>query len=122
MRILVTDDNRDNADSCSMLLKMEGHEVRTAYSGPEALAIAAKFKPQIMLLDIVMPEMTGYEVASTVRAADWGKDILLVAITGYSQVEDKRKAVASGFDHHLAKPVEQEALRELIAKCGETSS
>lgn len=122
MRILVADDNRDNADSCAMLLQIEGHDTRKAYSGREALAIAAEFHPQIALLDIVMPEMTGYEVAREIRASAWGKDIVLVAVTGYSQVEDKRKASAAGFDHHLAKPVSPEALHPLFAKCRGTSS
>ena len=122
LRILVADDNRDNADSCSMLLQMDGHEVRVAYSGRDALTVAAEFAPHIMLLDIVMPEMTGYEVARQIRASAWGKKVLLVAITGHSQVEDKRKALAAGFDHHLAKPVEQAALQELIVKCREASA
>ena len=107
----------DNADSCSMLLQMDGHEVRTAYSGREALAIAAKFHPQIMLLDIVMPEMTGYEVARKVRAAAWGKKIMLVAVTGWGQVEDRRKALDAGFDHHFAKPIGMDVLKPLIAQC-----
>jgi len=117
LRILVVDDMHDNADSCSMLLQMDGHEVRTAYSGREALAIAAKFHPQIMLLDIVMPEMTGYEVARKVRAAAWGKKIMLVAVTGWGQVEDRRKALDAGFDHHFAKPIGMDVLKPLIAQC-----
>jgi CheY-like chemotaxis protein len=121
LRILVADDNRDNADSCAMLLQLSGHEVRTAYSGRAALVLAAEFRPQIALLDIVMPELTGYEVAQQIRAAAWGKDMLLVAITGYSQVEDKRKALAAGFDHHLAKPVGLEALEPLLEQCREAN-
>lgn len=100
-----------------MLLQMDGHEVRTCYSGGEALEVAAEFKPQIMLLDIVMPEMTGYEVARKVRAAAWGKNIVLVAITGWGQVEDRRKALEAGFDHHFAKPINLDVLKPLIAQC-----
>jgi CheY-like chemotaxis protein len=117
LRILVVDDVRDNADSCAMLLQMDGHEVRAAYSGREALEIAPKFRPQMMLLDIVMPEMTGYELARTVRAAAWGKKIMLVAVTGWGQVEDRRKAMDAGFDHHFAKPISMDDLKPLIAQC-----
>ena len=117
LRILVADDNRDNADSCTMLLQMDGHEVRTCYSGPDALAVAAEFMPHMMLLDIVMPEMTGYEVARKVRAAAWGRKVVLVAITGWGQVEDRRKALEAGFDHHFAKPISMDVIKPLIAQC-----
>jgi CheY-like chemotaxis protein len=117
LRILVADDNRDNADSCTILLQMDGHEVRTVYNGRDALAIAAEFMPQIMLLDIVMPEMTGYELARKVRAAAWGKQIVLVAITGHGQVEDRRKALDAGFNHHFAKPISLDALKPILAEC-----
>jgi CheY-like chemotaxis protein len=114
LRILVVDDNRDNADSCSMLLQMSGHHVRTAYSGREALAIGPDFAPHIILLDVVMPEMSGYEVAREVRAARWGQAVMLVAVTGHSMMEDRRKAMDAGFDHHFAKPVEPQQLQPLI--------
>ena len=117
LRVLVVDDNRDNADSCTMVLQLDGHDVRTAYSGSEGLKIAAEFKPHAMLLDIVMPEMAGYEVARKVRAAAWGKDIVLVAITGHGQVEDRRKAMDAGFNHHFAKPISLEALNPILAEC-----
>jgi PAS domain S-box-containing protein len=117
LRVLVADDNRDNADACAMLLAMAGHEVRTAYSGREALAVAAELLPQIALLDIGMPEMDGYEVARQIRAAAWGKSILLVAVTGWGQDEDRRLAAAAGFDHHCVKPVDLDSLRALFAKC-----
>jgi len=102
LRVLVADDNRDNADGCAMLLEMCGHSVRTAYSGREALAVAAEFLPQVALLDIGMPELNGYEVARRIRAAPWGQTMLLVAVTGWGQDEDQRQAEAAGFDHHRA--------------------
>jgi len=114
LRVLVADDNRDNADSSAMLLRMAGHEVRTAYSGREALTIAAGFEPQIALLDIGMPEMNGYEVARHMRATAWGARMLLVAVTGWGQDDDRRRAEAAGFDHHLAKPVDLATLEPML--------
>ncbi len=117
LRVLVADDNRDSADGSAMLLRMMGHEVCTAYSGREALAIAAEFLPQIVLLDIGMPETNGYEVARQIRAAAWGRTMQLVAVTGWGQEEDKRQAEAAGFDHHRVKPVDLDSLEPLFAKC-----
>jgi len=122
LRVLIADDNRDNADSWSMLLQLAGHEVRTTYSGFEALEVAADFRPQLVLLDIGMPEMNGYEVATRIRATRWGKSMLLVAVTGWGQQEDKRRALSAGFDHHLAKPVNLDALEPLFAQCRAASS
>jgi CheY-like chemotaxis protein len=119
LRVLVADDNRDSADSCAMLLRMSGHEVRTAYSGREALSVGAEFAPQLVLLDIGMPEMNGYEVASQIRAAGWGTGVRLVAVTGWSQEEDKRQARIAGFDHHVAKPLDPDALRELTERAAD---
>ncbi len=116
LRVVVADDNRDNADCCSMLLEMAGHEVRIAYTGTEALRIAGEFGPRVMLLDIGMPEMNGHEVARRVRATEWGKSIVLVAVTGWGKSEDKREAEAAGFDHHFLKPVDFEVLRDLVAR------
>jgi len=120
IRVLVADDNQDNADSSTMLLQMCGHEVRTAYSGSEALKIAAEFDPQLILLDIGMPEMNGYEVARRIRATKKGETVYLVAITGWGQEGDKRTARDAGFDHHLSKPVDFETLQALISKYSET--
>jgi PAS domain S-box-containing protein len=118
LRVLVADDNRDHADSCAMLLEMAGHEVRTAYSGRDALSIGAEFAPQLVLLDIGMPGMDGYAAARQSRAAGWGAGAKLVAVTGWSQKEDKRQARLAGFDHHLAKPVDPDVLRELTERAG----
>jgi len=117
VRVLVADDNHDSADSCAMLLEMAGHEVRVAYSGSQALALAAEFRPQIALLDIGMPEMNGYELARLIRAAPWGRDMLLAAVSGWGQDEDRRQAEAAGFDHHSTKPIDFDALAPLFARC-----
>jgi PAS domain S-box-containing protein len=114
LRVLVADDNRDTADSSALLLQISGHDVRTAYSGAEALRLAAEFMPQVALLDIGMPGMNGYEVAREIRGAGWGERMMLVAISGWGQADDKRLAEAAGFDHHLAKPVDFEMLHPLL--------
>lgn len=113
MRVLIVDDNHDIADLCSMILEKSGHEVRTAYSGKEALDMAAEFTPNIMMLDIGMPDINGYDVAREIRACEWGKKVLLLAISGWSQEEDKRRAIEAGFDHHITKPFDLSVLDEL---------
>ena len=117
LRILVADDNHDNANSCALLLELSGHEVRIAYSGGAALEIASEFHPQLALIDVRMPEIDGYEVARRMRAEKWSKNAVLVAVTGLGQEEDKREAESAGFDHHLAKPFDLEALKPLFARC-----
>jgi CheY-like chemotaxis protein len=92
-----------------------GHEFQTAYDGLEAVQAAAAFRPDVVLLDIGMPKMNGYEAARHIREQAWGKDMLLVALTGWGQEEDKRRAAEAGFDHHLTKPVDLEALQKLLA-------
>ena len=113
-KVLVADDNQDAADSLAMLLRLAGHEVRIATNGRAALALANAFRPAAALLDIGMPGLNGYEVARAVRAEPWGKDMRLIALTGWGQDEDKRQARAAGFDHHLTKPVGYENLQELL--------
>jgi len=117
LRILVADDNHDNANSCALLLELSGHDVRIAYSGGAALEIAAEFRPQLALIDIRMPEMNGYELARRMRAEKWSKDAVLVAVTGLGYDADKREAASAGFDHHLAKPFGLDALKPLFARC-----
>jgi|SRR5690349_7767395 CheY-like chemotaxis protein len=112
-RVLVVDDNADAAESLGMLLEVRGNEVRIAYDGLEALEAAGAFRPEIVLLDIGMPKMSGYEVARRLRAAR-GDSVMIVAITGWGQEEDRRRAREAGFDHHFTKPVDYEALLELI--------
>lgn len=113
-RILIVDDNRDAADTCAALLELSGHHVQTAYTGREALELAATFRPHAALLDIGLPDLNGYTLAKRIREAPWGQRTLLIAITGWGQSEDKRRAQEAGFDHHLAKPVSAEALESAL--------
>jgi PAS domain S-box-containing protein len=115
-RILVADDNRDAASSLATLLSLDGHEIRVANDGEQALAEAERFRPQVALLDIGMPKKNGYEVARAIRDAPWGRDILLVAVTGWGQTEDKRRAKEAGFDRHFTKPLDLDALSAFLAQ------
>jgi CheY-like chemotaxis protein len=114
-RILVADDNRDGAETMSMLLKLSGHEVFLAHSGTEALEVASRERPDIAVLDIGMPDLNGYEVAERIRREDWGKRMKLIAVTGWGQAEDKRRALVAGFNHHLTKPVDPSQLEALFS-------
>lgn len=114
LRILVADDNRDAAHTLAMLLRLEGHEVRAVHDGVEALATGDEFAPQLVLLDIGMPLLDGYETARQIRQKPWGKQAHLVALTGWGQDADRRKATAAGFQDHLVKPAEPEALKAVI--------
>jgi signal transduction histidine kinase len=116
LRILVVDDNRDSAETLSMLLELMGNEITVAYDGEEALARAKEMKPDVVLLDIGLPKMNGYEVARRIRQEPWGSNPILVAITGWGQTEDKDLSRESGFDHHLVKPVDHDQLLKLIQK------
>ena len=114
-RILVVDDNEDAANSLATLLEVMGYEVRTAYDGPEAITAADEFCPRVALLDIGLPRLSGYDIARHVRERR-GSDVLLVAITGWGQEEDRRRAREAGFDHHFTKPADFEVLLELIGQ------
>jgi two-component system CheB/CheR fusion protein len=114
-RVLVADDNRDAAESLRLLLGLAGHEVRVAHDGPTALEIAAEFRPDTVLLDIGMPGLNGYEVATRLRALEWGGAPVLVAITGWGQEQDRRLALEAGFDHHLTKPIDPDRIEALLA-------
>jgi CheY-like chemotaxis protein len=114
-RILVVDDLRDSAESMATMLGMMGHETYTAYDGLEALQVAAAFQPNIVLLDIGLPKVNGYEVAHHIREQPWGGNVALVALTGWGQEEDKRRSLEAGFDHHLTKPVAATALEKLLS-------
>jgi PAS domain S-box-containing protein len=114
MKILVVDDNRDAADSCATLLELSGHHVQTAYTGRRALELAETFRPHAVLLDIGLPDFDGYQLATTIRAAPWGRSILLIAVTGWGQEEDRRRAFEAGCDHHLTKPIAAEAVESLL--------
>jgi CheY-like chemotaxis protein len=114
LKILVVEDNVDSAEMLSFLLQLRGHEVRTAHNGPEALEAAHTFVPQAVLCDIGLPGMNGYEVAARLRAEPAFKETPLVALTGYGQEEARRRSQEAGFDYHLVKPVEPDALTALL--------
>ncbi|MGZ8217151.1 response regulator [Methylomagnum sp.] len=113
-RILVVDDNVDSADSMALLLGLDGHDARTAFDGPGALAEAARFLPRVVLLDIGLPGMDGYEVARRMRELPGLRDVLMIAITGYGREDDRARSKEAGFDHHLVKPVDPETLGRLL--------
>jgi CheY-like chemotaxis protein len=108
--VLIADDNKDAADSLGILLEIDGHEVRVAHGGHAALALAQVFRPDVALLDIGMPELNGYEVAAALRKESWGKAIQLIALTGWGQESDRLQSKAAGFDRHLTKPIDMDAL------------
>jgi len=114
-RILVVDDHRDAADSLCMLLKSRGHDVRVAYDGIEAVGAAVTFRPDVVLLDIGLPKLSGNDAARRIREAH-GDGVTLVAVTGWGQDEDRRRAREAGFDHHLVKPVDLAAITRIIEK------
>ena len=114
-RVLIADDNRDAADSLSLLLELSGHEVRVAHLGQSALSMAQTFRPDVALLDIGMPDLSGYEVARALRQEPWATGLQLIALTGWGQDGDRRSAMEAGFDHHLTKPIDSDQLGRLIA-------
>jgi PAS domain S-box-containing protein len=114
-RILIVDDNEDGAASLAMMLKLGGHETQTAHDGLEAVEVAEQFRPDAMLLDIGLPKLNGYEVCRRIRERSWGKSVVLVAVTGWGQEEDRDRSKAAGFDTHVVKPVDREVLRRLLA-------
>ena len=116
-RVLVVDDNRDSADTLAELVRIWGHDVRTANDGPAALECARRFRPQVVLLDVGLPGMDGYELARRLRAEGLAGDVL-VSVTGYGQDEDRRRAAEAGFDLHLTKPVDPAQLRALLEEQG----
>ncbi len=113
-RVLIVDDNVDSVDSLGILLGMMGHDVTTANEGQGALHVGATFHPDVAILDIGLPDMNGYELAQRLRQEPWGKDLVLVALTGWGQEEHRRRSAQSGFNHHLTKPVELDALQEIL--------
>jgi two-component system CheB/CheR fusion protein len=108
------DDNRDAAESLAVLLRLRGHELRTAYDGPAALETAAAFHPEVVLLDIGLPGMDGYEVARQLRRITGLEGVLLVAVTGYGTDDDRRQSKVVGIDEHLVKPVDPAELWTLL--------
>ena len=114
-RILVADDNRDAASSLATLLTLDGHDVRVAHDGAQAITEAASFRPQIALLYIGMPKHNGYDVARAIRSTPWGRSMVLVAVTGWGQSDDKRRAREAGFDHHFTKPLDLDVLGAFVS-------
>jgi len=113
-KILMADDNRDAVDSMALLLELGGYQVLVAHTGRAAVAMAAEHRPDVVLLDIGMPDVSGHEVARTIRQADWGESVYLIAITGWGDVQDKERARVAGFDRHLTKPVDPDQLGKLL--------
>jgi CheY-like chemotaxis protein/two-component sensor histidine kinase len=114
-RVLVVDDNADAAATLRMALELKGHDARAAYSGPAALEAMAEFDAEVVLLDLAMPQMDGFEVARRIRAMPGGRSVLLVALTGWGQAADRRRTEEAGFDAHLTKPVDIELLAAILA-------
>ena len=114
-RILVVDDNIDSAESMGDLLQLKGNDLRNAHDGLAAVEAAETFRPELVLLDIGLPKINGYEVARRIRQQPWGRDVILVALTGRGQDEDKSKSQEAGFNFHVVKPVEIAALEKLLA-------
>ena len=112
---MVVDDNVDAVETLAMLLTMMGNETPTAHAGLAALDLAAAFRPDVMFLDIGMPKLNGYEVDRRIRQQAWGTDMVLIAVTGWGQEEDKRRSLKAGPDFHLTKPVLPAAVEKLLA-------
>jgi len=121
LRILVVDDNRDAADSLAMLLRTTGNDIRTAYDGLEAVQVASEFRPDVVLLDIGLPKIDGHEVAQRIRKESWGRQMCLIAVTGWSDETDRARSRAAGFDHHLVKPLDPGHLAQLLASVGRST-
>lgn len=119
-KILVADDNRDSAKTLATLLKLYGHEVHTAHDGEEALSAAEALRPEVILLDIGMPKMNGYDVCRRIREFPWGQKIVMAALTGWGQDEDRRQSQSAGFNEHFVKPVDLMELQRLISE-GQTA-
>jgi len=113
LRVLVVEDNIDSAETLAELITLWGHEVRLAHDGAAALRVAREFRPQVILLDIGLPDMDGYAVAKRLRGEDLGGK-MLVALTGYGEAKDRARAQQAGFDRHLTKPVDPQQLLELF--------
>jgi CheY-like chemotaxis protein len=115
-RVLVVDDNLDVTQTIAELLRMIGHEVHVAHDGPSALAEATRANPDVVLLDLGLPGMSGFDVARKLREMPGGKEIVIVAVTGWGQPDDLARTQEAGFDHHLVKPAGLVALREILGE------
>ena len=115
-KILVVDDNPDSALSMAMMLSIMGHDTRTAHDGESAVSTAESFLPDVVLLDIGLPKLNGYEVAQRIRETSWGASMYLIAVTGWGQDEDRQRSTEVGLNQHMVKPVEPAALEKLLAE------
>ena len=113
-RLLVVDDNQDSADSLATMLQVMGHETRTAYDGLEAIQVAGAFRPDVALVDLGLPKMNGYEIARHIREQSWGKNIVLIALTGWGQAEDQQRSKEAGFDYHLVKLIKVAGIKHTV--------
>jgi CheY-like chemotaxis protein len=114
-RILIVDDNEDGAESLAMLLQLAGHETHTAHDGFEAIEAVRRLRPDVVLLDIGLPRLNGYEACRRIRNEPWGKDLVLVALTGWGGADDRHRSSEAGFDEHMVKPVDHDVLLAFLA-------
>jgi CheY-like chemotaxis protein len=114
-RVLIVDDNEDGAESLALLLELGGHETHKAHDGEQAIEATERLRPDAVLLDIGLPGMNGYEVCRRIRERPWGKDVFLVALTGWGQEEDRQRSEEAGFDEHMVKPADHDVLMNLLA-------
>ena len=114
MKILVVDDNVDSAESLALLLAMGGHETEVGHDGPAAMDAAARFLPDVMLLDIGLPRMDGLEVCRRVREETWGTDMAMIPLIGFGQDSDRLESESAGFDRHMVKPIDYDALVQTL--------
>jgi CheY-like chemotaxis protein len=115
-RILIVDDNVDGADSLAVMLNILGNDTRTAYDGQTGVQEAERFRPDVALFDIGLPKLNGYEACQRIRKQPWGKGVVLIAVTGWGQEDDRRRSQEAGFDYHMVKPVDPQALMKLLAE------
>ena len=120
--MLLVDDDRDVVRSLVRLVRSLGHETHVAYSGEEALQVAEQCQPQIILMDIGLPGLNGYDTAREMRARPWGESVTLIAVTGWVREDDRRRALESGFDQHLTKPVDADLLETVLNGAAEKAS
>jgi CheY-like chemotaxis protein len=113
-RVLLVDDNRDVATSMCRFVRLLGHDVRVAFDGAEAMQVADEFRPDVVLMDIGMPKLNGYDVAQRLRSEQWGQQMTLVAVSGWGREADRRRSIQSGFDRHMTKPIEPLALEAFL--------
>jgi DNA-binding response OmpR family regulator len=118
LRVLVVDDNRDGAASLAALLRLAGHEVSVCHDGEEAVTLAGRLRPKVILMDLGLPRMNGHQAARAIRSQSWSEGICLIALTGWGQEEARRESRESGFDYHLVKPTEPGQLFSLLAAIG----